>query len=103
MTNQTQKPSTQHINQQHNTKNPEHNTPAPSVINPITQSKNQDQRLKTQISTHLCITIRGWLPAAFGGRERRTTHTTSVDLVGGGLRAVEPPAGAAGAVRGWSW
>src|SRR5882757_7048167 len=85
--------------QQDSSKNSASSNSAPSVSNPVTQSKNQDQRLKTEFSTHLCITIRGWLPAASGGREYRATNPTHVDLVGGGLRAGEP-ASAAGAV-GW--
>jgi hypothetical protein len=93
MTNQNQKPSTQHTSKQNSTKNPASSTQALSVINSVTQSKNQDQRLNDESSTHLGITIRGWLPAAFGGRGRRATHLTSVDLAGGGLRPAGPLAG----------
>ena len=101
MTNQTQKPNTQHINQQHSTKNPALSTSAPSVINPVTQSKNQDQRPNDESNTHLGILIRGWLPAAFGGRGCRTTHLTSVDLAGGGFRATR--LAAAAGRSGWGW
>ena|SRR5882724_3972936 len=88
--------------QHHNTKNPAPSKQAPSVINPVTKSQNQDQSIKTQSNTHLGITIRGWLPAASGGRGRRTTHRTVVDLVGGGLRATEPAALPGQAGWGWS-
>jgi len=98
MTNQPQNPSTQHSYQHYSTSNSASSNSSLVVTKSVTQSTTKDQRFKTQSSTHLCITIRGWLPAALGGRGRRINHPTSVDLAGGGVRATEPADTA-----GWRW
>jgi|SRR5882757_1720827 len=103
MTNQTQEPSTQYINQQHNTKNSALSTSAPSVINPVTQSKDQDQRLNDESShTYASRSEGGCRPPSAAGNAA-TTHLTSVDLAAGGFRATEPAARSDRAGSGWSW
>jgi len=98
MTHATLQDTTQHKAQQNSTTHPASSKAALSVVKAITQSKVQDQRVKIKVSTHPCITIRRWLPAACGGRRGRTTRTTLVDLACGGLRATS---GASVGVRGW--